>query len=57
MHAVILQKVGIGLDGAEIIDGHDFDVLAVVFDNGTKDEASDAAKAVNCNANSHRYFS
>ena len=34
MHAVEAQQVRVGLDGAEIVDGHDLDVGPTGFDDG-----------------------
>ena len=53
MHGIILQEVGIGGHGAEVVDGDDFDVLAVMLDDGTQNETANAAKTIDCNANGH----
>ena len=47
------QQVGIGLDGAEIVDRHDLDVLAARFGDGAQDVATDATEAVDCHPNRH----
>jgi hypothetical protein len=36
VHAVEAEEVGIGLDRAEIVDGHDLDVLAARLDDGAQ---------------------
>jgi hypothetical protein len=41
--------VRIGLDGAEVVDGDNGDVLALAFDNGAQNVAADAAKPVDGN--------
>jgi hypothetical protein len=50
MDRVKAHEMGIGLDRAEIIDRHDFDVGAAGFDDRTENIAADAAKPINCNA-------
>ena len=56
MYGVIAQQVSVGLDRSKVVDRHDFDIAALVLDNGAKDEAADAAKAVNGYAESHTRF-
>ena len=53
MDAVILQKMGIGFDRAEIIDGDNLDIIALVFENGTKNASADPAKSVDCHRCRH----
>eukprot|EP00521_Asterionellopsis_glacialis_P020868 CAMPEP_0195331826 /NCGR_PEP_ID=MMETSP0708-20121125/12884_1 /TAXON_ID=33640 /ORGANISM="Asterionellopsis glacialis, Strain CCMP134" /LENGTH=91 /DNA_ID=CAMNT_0040400409 /DNA_START=225 /DNA_END=497 /DNA_ORIENTATION=- len=53
MNRIILKQVSIGFDRAQIIDRDDFNVFAVMFNNRAKDQTTDTAKAINCNANSH----
>jgi hypothetical protein len=55
MHAVVAQQVGVGLDRAEIVDGHDVDVLAAGLIDGADDVAADAAKAIDGNSYSHEF--
>ncbi len=55
MHAVEAQQMGVGLDRAEIVDGHDVDVLAAGLEDGAHDVAADAAKAIDGNSNSHEF--
>ena len=51
---VVLGEVGVGLGIAQVIDGHDLNiVLFATFVMGTQDVAADAAVAVNSNANRH----
>jgi hypothetical protein len=50
MDGVKAHEMGVGLDRAEIIDRHDFDVGAAGFDDRTENIAADAAKPINCNA-------
>jgi hypothetical protein len=45
--------VRIGFDGAEVVDGDDFDIVAGVLDDGPKDEAADPAKSVDGDAKGH----
>ena len=53
MHAVEAEQVGIGLDRAEIVDGHDLDIGTAGFDDGAQDIAADAAKTVDGDADCH----
>ena len=53
VHGVVAQQVGVGLDRAEIVDGHDLDVLAAGFDDGAQDVAPDAPEAVDGDPDSH----
>jgi hypothetical protein len=53
MDGVKAHEMGIGLDRAEIIDRHDFDVGAAGLDDRTENIAADAAKPINCNADCH----
>lgn len=53
MDAVVAQEVGVGLDRAQIVDRHDFDIRAAVLGDGAQDEAADTAKAVDGDAKSH----
>ena len=49
MHAVEAQQMGVGLHRAQIIDGHDLNVLAARLDNGAQHIAADAAKPIDRN--------
>ena len=53
MDAVEAQQMGIGLDRAEVVDGHHVDVLAAGFVDGAHDVAADAAKSVDGYSDSH----
>ncbi len=53
VHAVVAEQVGIGFNGAEIVDGDDFDVGAAGLNDGTEDVAADAAKTVDGDADCH----
>src|SRR5689334_6913123 len=57
MHAVVAQQVGIGFDRAQIVEGNDFDVLAIGFRDGAQNVATDPAKSVNGNAYCHNIVS
>ena len=46
---VVAQQVRVGFDRAEVVDGDDFDVLAVGLDDGAQDIAADAAETVDGN--------
>ncbi|MCY1298930.1 hypothetical protein D9M70_484390 [compost metagenome] len=50
---VIAQQVGVGFNGAEIVDGNDFDVGAAGFDDRAEHVAADAAKTVDCDFYCH----
>ena len=56
MHAVEAQQMGVGLDRAEIVDGHHVDVLAAGFVDGAHDVAADAAKSVDANSDGHVFL-
>src|SRR5580704_7000303 len=45
----------VGLDRSKIVNGDDFDIVAVGLDDGAQDIAADAAEAVDGNADGH-YF-
>lgn len=53
MNAVITQKMCVGFDRAEIVDGDDLNVGAPRFHDGAKDVTANAAKTVDCDANCH----
>ncbi len=57
MHAVIAQKVGIGLDRAQIIDGDHLDIGAARFDDGAQHVAPDATETVDGDLDCHGYLS
>ena len=57
VHAVVAQQVGVGLDRAQVVDGDDLDVAAAMLGDGAQDQTSDAAEAVDGDANSHGSFS
>ncbi len=50
VHAVVTQQVRIGFHRAQVVDRHDFDIRAALLDDRAKDEATDAAEAVDGNA-------
>ena len=51
--AVMAQEVGIVFGGEQVIDGDDFDVLAIGFHNGAQDVAADTAETGNCDSDGH----
>ena len=53
MHRVVAQQVRVGLDRAEIVDGHDLDVLAAGLGDGAQDVAADAAEPVDGDPDGH----
>ena len=53
MHAVIAQQMGVGFDGSQIVDRHDFDIVAARFHDRPQNQTSDAAEAVDCNTQCH----
>ncbi len=53
MHAVILQKMGVGFDRTQVIDADNFDVRTARFINRPQDISSNPSKSVNCYTNSH----
>ena len=57
MHGIETQKMGVGLDRAEVVDPDHFDVLAAGFGDGAKHIAADAAKPVDCDPDCHLCFS
>ena len=48
MHAVVLQKMGVGLDRAQVVDRDDLDIGAPRLDDATQDIASDPTEAIDC---------
>src|SRR6478752_5163117 len=53
MYAIEAQKVRVGFDRAEIVDGNNLDVFAAIFRNGAENVTADAAKSVDGNAYCH----
>ncbi len=53
MHRIVAQKVRVGLDRGQIVNGDDFDVRPIGLDDGAQNIAADAAEPVNGNANRH----
>jgi hypothetical protein len=47
---VVAQQVRVGLRVEEVVDGHDFQGVAVTLPNGLQDLAADAAEAVDADA-------
>ncbi len=43
---IVFQQMRVGVDGAQIVDGDDLEILAVLLMDGPQDEAPDAPKAV-----------
>src|SRR4029079_2183008 len=46
VHGVVAQQMRVGLDGREIVDGDDLDIVPPGFDRGAQDIAADAAESV-----------
>ena len=53
VHAVETQEVSICLDGAEVVDRNDFDILPATFENRAQHVAANPAKTVDRDLNSH----
>ena len=53
VHRIVAQQVRVGFHRRQIVDGDDFDIVAVGLDDGAQDIAADAAEAVDGNANRH----
>ena len=53
MNRIVTQEVGVGLDRTQIVDRDDFDIGPAMFGDRSQDEAADAAKAVDCDADGH----
>ena len=53
VHRIVTQEMGIGLHRAEIVDGDDLDVAAIVLDDRAQDQTSDAPEAVDGDTYSH----
>src|SRR5437899_1659830 len=51
--AVVAQEVGVGLDGAQVVDRHHLDVAAGVLDDRAQHQPADAAETVDGDANGH----
>jgi hypothetical protein len=50
---VVFQQVDVCLHRPEIVHGDDFDVRALVFQNGTENQTTDPAKTVDRDTHSH----
>jgi hypothetical protein len=50
---IVSQKMGIGLDRAEVVDGDDLDVLAAALHDGAQDVAPDASEPVDRDLHCH----
>ena len=53
MHRVVAQQMGVGLDGAEIVDRHDLEVGAAGLDDIAQHVAPDASESVDRHSQSH----
>jgi hypothetical protein len=53
VHGVETKQVRVGGDGAEIVDGDDFDVLAARLVDGAQDVAPDPSEAVDRHLHRH----
>src|SRR5690606_4436789 len=53
VNAIVAQKMGIGLDRTQVVDGDDFNILATRFKDGADYVASNAAKSVDGYFNGH----
>ena len=56
MDAVVAEKMGVGLDRAEIVDGHHLDIRAARLVDGAQDIAPDASESVDCDLDCHLSF-
>src|SRR5215208_4198054 len=56
MDGIEAQQMRVGLDGAEIVDCDNLDVLAAGFDDRAQNVSADAAETVDCHANSHSHL-
>ncbi len=55
VHAVVTEKMRVRLDGAEIVDGDDFDVVATALDDRAQHIATDAAETVDRHLHCHSW--
>src|SRR5580704_12522740 len=53
VNAVVAKQVSVGLDRAKVVNGDDFNILALALDGGAQDVSADPAETVNCNAYGH----
>jgi hypothetical protein len=53
MHGIEAQQMGVGFHRAQVIDGDDLHIRAATLQNGSQDEAADATKAIDGDANGH----
>src|SRR5581483_6061457 len=53
VHAVVAQQVGVGVHRTQVVDRHHLDVAARMLDDRAKNQAADAAKPFDGDANSH----
>ena len=56
VHRIESKQMSIGLDGAEVIDGNNFDVRAARLDDSAQDIPADPAKTIDCNFYDHDQF-
>ena len=57
MYGIEAEQMGVGLDRAEIVDPHHFDVPAAGLGDGAQHIAADTAKPVDRDPNCHARFS
>ncbi len=53
--AVVFQKMRVGGDRAQIVDGNDLQIVAILFMQSAQHEASDAAETVDRNLYRHSF--
>jgi len=53
VHGIVLEQMGVGLHGAEIVDADDLQILAARFRDRAQHEAADATETVDCDFDSH----
>ncbi len=53
MYRIVAQQMRVGLDRAQVVGRHHFDVAPPALHDGAEHKASDAAEAVDCDADGH----
>src|SRR6202035_4579840 len=57
VHRIVAQQMRVGLHRRQIVDGDDFDIVAVGLDDGAQNIAADAVETVDGNADGHIFRS
>ncbi len=53
MNGIVFQKMCVGGDVTQVVDGHDFNIGTAAFNDGTQNQTANTTKTINRYANSH----